>query len=448
MAADRIEVLPVRGLPEVRPGHDLATLLGKALIAEDGPGLNDGDVVVVTQKIVSKAEGRLVDISGDPSGREAARMKAIEDETVRVVARRGPTVIAETRHGFVVASAGVDASNVRPSELAVLPADADASARRIREGLRERLGVDVGVIVSDTFGRTWRMGLTDVAIGVAGLPAVRSYVGNTDSHGRPLAMTEVADADEIAGAAELVMGKISRIPVAVVRGLGPLHDDYRGVQSLIRPAGEDLFQLGTAEALSEGRRGALAARRTIREFSAEPVEISAVERAVAAAALAPAPHHTTPWRFVLIESADVRRRLLDTMVAAWRADLEGDGFDPESITRRLRRGDVLHKAPLLAVPCLVAEGMHSYPDERRTAAEQAMFLVAMGAGVENFLVALAAEGLGSAWVSSTLFCPDVVRAELDLPTGWAPMGAVAIGHPAAPPRQRPARDAADYLLRR
>ena len=448
MAAGRIEVLPVRGLPEVRPGHDLATLLGKALIAEDGPGLSDGDVLVVTQKIVSKAEGRLVPVPGDPSGREQARVRAIEDEGVRVVARRGATVIAETRHGFVVASAGVDASNVRPTELALLPVDADASARRIRDGLLERLGADVGVIVSDTFGRAWRMGLTDVAIGVAGLRAVRSYVGSNDAHGHPLAMTEVADADEIAGAAELVMGKISGIPAAVVRGLGPLHDDDRGVRSLVRPAEEDLFRLGTAEAVREGRRTALAARRTIREFSAEPVDISAVERAVAAAVLAPAPHHTTPWRFVLLESAQVRRRLLDAMRTAWRADLEGDGFEPESIARRLRRGDVLRNAPLLAVPCLVTEGMHHYPDERRAAAEHAMFLVAMGAGVQNFLVALAAEGLGSAWVSSTMFCPDVVRAELDLPAGWAPMGTVAIGHAAAAPRERPARDASAFLVRR
>ena len=217
-----LRVIPVPGLPDFRPGDDLA-----AAIATAAPWIEDGDVVVVTSKAVSKVEGRLLAGPADPVAREAARQRAVEAETVRVVAARGRTRIVQTRQGLVLAAAGVDASNVRPGELALLPVDPDASARALRDELKAVLGRTVAVVVSDTMGRPWRTGVVDVAIGAAGVRAVEDLRGETDTHGLRLEMTEVAVADELAAAAELAKGKLSAVPVAVVRGLSPVDDRAR-----------------------------------------------------------------------------------------------------------------------------------------------------------------------------------------------------------------------------
>lgn len=333
-------VLPVHGIGEVRPGDDLAALV---------PDLLDGDIVVITSKIVSKAEGRV---------RQAPdRTAAIMEETERVVARRGETVISQTRHGFVMAAAGVDASNTEPGTILLLPDDADASARRIRKSLRKT----VGVVITDTFGRPWRHGLTDVAIGAAGVLPLEDFRGGTDTHGNPLSATVTALVDEIAAAAELVKGKLGGVPVAIVRGLAHLvtADDGPGVRPLIRPADEDLFRYGS--------RDVVFARRTATAFTDRPVNPEAVRRAVTAGLAAASPADESPWRFLLVESAQ----------------------------------------PYVIVPCLAGEPSPAS-------------LMALGAAVQNVLVQLAMEGLGSAWST------DIRRVEA--PEGWHPMGTITVGH--------------------
>jgi len=233
-----LAVIPVRGIGEVEPGDEIATLVAEAADAQGTP-LADGDCLVITQKVVSKAEGRLVAI--DPEDR-AARRALIESESVRVLRRRGDLVISETRHGFVCANAGVDFSNVDPGSAALLPLDADRSAHHVRDALTARHGVNVAVVVSDTFGRVWRNGLTDVAIGIAGLRALVDLRGHTDTRGRELQATEIAVADEITGAAELVMGKADGVPAAIVRGLDPSWRGTGSVRELLRPPAEDLFR--------------------------------------------------------------------------------------------------------------------------------------------------------------------------------------------------------------
>jgi coenzyme F420-0:L-glutamate ligase / coenzyme F420-1:gamma-L-glutamate ligase len=421
-----LSVTGVPGLPEIAAGADLARLISDA--AAD---LRDGDILVITSKIVSKAEGRVV---------RADRESAIDAEAVRVVARRGQTRIVETRHGLVLAAAGVDSSNTAPGTVVLLPEDPDGSARRLRKAVSELRGISIAVVITDTMGRPWRNGQTDAAIGAAGLAPLRDHRGQADTFGNTLEVTVAAVADEIAAAGDLVKAKTTHVPVAIVRGLAELVTpaDGPGAAALIRPAAEDMFRLGAADVLQ--------ARRTVREFSAEPVDPAAVRRAIAAAVTAPAPHHSEPWRFAVLESQRARTALLDDMLVAWTDDLRGDGFTEEQIARRTRRGEPLRRAPLIIVPCLVTDAAHPYPDQRRSAAERTMFVVAAGAAVQNLLVALAVEGLGSCWVSSTLFCREVAARSLGLPEGWEPMGAVGIGHPAAPPPDRPPRDPERFLI--
>jgi coenzyme F420-0:L-glutamate ligase/coenzyme F420-1:gamma-L-glutamate ligase len=233
-----LSIIPIEGIGEIRPGDELAGLIIDAARAQ-GTSVEGGDCLVVTQKVVSKAENRLVPL--DPDDLDARRA-LVESESVRVVRRRGDLIISETRHGFVCANAGIDLSNVAHGWAALLPIDADRSAKHVRDAIRARERVDVAVIVSDTFGRPWRRGLTDVAIGVSGVAAVVDLRDTTDALGRPLQVTEVAVADEIASAAELVIGKAKSVPVAIVRGVDPHWLREGTVRELIRPTNEDLFR--------------------------------------------------------------------------------------------------------------------------------------------------------------------------------------------------------------
>ena len=428
-SAAPVEILPIAGLPEFRPGDDVAKT-----IAEAAPWVRDGDVIVITSKIISKAEGRIVAAPTDPEARDTLRRKLIDSESVRVLARKGKTLITENTIGIVQAAAGIDASNVDTAELVLLPTDPDGSAAAVRAALSRQLGVNVAVVITDTMGRAWRNGQTDAAIGSSGIPVLYGYAGAKDKHGNELQVTEVAIVDEIAAAADLVKGKLTDVPVAVVRGL-TVPDDGSVARDLQRSGPDDLFWLGTAEALEQGRRDAVLVRRSIRQFADIAVDSDLLREAIGEALTAPAPHHTHPVRFVWVRDLTTRRALLDAMKQAWAVDLSGDGRTPDSVEKRVARGQILYDAPEVVIPFLVPDGAHDYPDERRNAAEHTMFTVAVGAAVQALLVALAARGVGSCWIGSTIFAADIVRRQLELDASWEPMGAIAIGYPHGYPEE-------------
>ncbi len=383
-----VVIRPVPGMPEVRPGDDLADLIAEYATDGDTGGLADGDILVVSSKIVSKAEGRIVPANGPGSSPEA-RADAVRSEAVRVVAERGPTQIVQTRHGFVMAAAGVDNSNVAPGSLLLLPVDPDASARGLRHGLARRLGLSLGVIVTDTFGRPWRLGQTDLAIGAAGVRVADDHRGRRDIHGNELAVTAPAHADELAAAGELVKGKVSQVPVAVVRGLAALvtPEDGPGVRALVRPAEDDMFRLGSREAARE----ALRPKRVAPELADVPVDPDAVHRARSAIAddLADADRS---WGVVEVEEADVRKPLLDAV--GLPSSL------PYVLVLHIRTGE---------------------PAARISA------LLRLGGIRDRLALSCTVEGLGSRWLPAEHIGPAALRPLL--PQGAEAVGLLAVGAP-------------------
>jgi coenzyme F420-0:L-glutamate ligase / coenzyme F420-1:gamma-L-glutamate ligase len=315
------------GAPEVGPGDDLAALVA-TLFDQAGFGLADGDIVTVTSKVVSKAEGRV---------RPGTREDALPGETRRVVARRGPTTIVRTRHGLTLAAAGIDASNVAPGTVVLLPEDPDASARAIRESLLARTGRNVGVLVSDTAGRAWREGQTDIAIGAAGLRVLVDLAGSVDTHGNELAVTAPAVADELAGAAELAQGKLAARPIAVVRGRAdlvlPPGDHGAGAGALVRPEGADLFGYGAREAVVRALRG----DEEDRPAFGAPADADELEAAIRS--VLPDASVGSDGESVVVSGADARTVAGLAFAFGWRSvgapdDSPDDAPDPDGVRFR------------------------------------------------------------------------------------------------------------------
>jgi coenzyme F420-0:L-glutamate ligase/coenzyme F420-1:gamma-L-glutamate ligase len=387
-----IEIIPIRGIPEIGPGDDLGAIVLRTL-SEDGTEIRDGDVVVITQKVVSKAEGRVV------PERPEGKASWVAKETRRVVARRGDLVIAETRHGLVCANAGVDASNVADGFLTLLPEDPDRSAERIRATLSSSSGADVAVVITDTFGRPWRQGLVNVAIGCAGLPALVDLRGTKDAVGRVLEATVEALADEVAAASGLVMGKAEGIPAAIVRGVhaeGP----PLPASALVRPIEEDMFRESSLQSL-------LSWSETTR-FGPGEVAPEMVQEALLAAESALRAGDERPWVLVQVARGHARARLA--------AATDGEA------------AETLAAAPLVVV------GFAGPPttDERNSEPGWNAALFSGGAALQKVALAFHALGLASGWIPPFRFRPSEVREALGVADRRVLMGAVAAGRPLMP----------------
>ena len=390
-----IEIIPITGIPEIGPGDDLGAVLGRALL-DLRLELQDGDVVVITQKVVSKAEGRVV-----PEGPEG-KAAWVSRESHRVVARRGDLVIAETRHGLVCANAGVDASNVADGYLTLLPEDPDGSAARIRTRLRSDGRADVAVVITDTFGRPWRQGLVNVAIGCAGLPALVDLRGSKDATGRVLEATVEALADEVAAASGLVMGKAEGIPAAVIRGVH-LEGPQMLAAALVRAPEEDLFRESPLQALLSWAEAA--------ELGRGDVDADVVREALLAAGSALGAGARPPWILMHVSAERARAQL---------ARCVGDDT----------RGFVA-EAPVLVVgfagPPLIAEDRARGDGPARERA-----LLSAGAALQNLVLAFHAQGLGSRWIPPAAFPPGAVNEILGVSERRVLVGAIAAG-PTLPP---------------
>jgi coenzyme F420-0:L-glutamate ligase/coenzyme F420-1:gamma-L-glutamate ligase len=403
-------VVPLAGMPEVRPGDDLARLLLEA-VRRAGLALADGDVLAVTSKVVAKAEGRLVPLPDDPAGRERVLAETVASETARVVARRGRLVIAETRHGLVGANALVDASNAGGDRLVLLPADPDASAARLRAGLRALDGHDVAVVVTDTLGRPWRLGQTDVAVGLAGMGALDDWRGRADGDGRPLEVTEVAVADEVAAAADLVKGKASRVPAALLRGVRRPEGDGRA-RDLVRSPADDLFRTaGTAEDLlaflegppgpAGGEAGPAGDEARPAGWEPAPVDPATLDRAAAAARAVPLPGGR---RFeVVAVPAGARAACLAALSPAPPA--------------------------LAGAPALLACWLVPPPDPGPEAGVAGVGLAAGGA-LRTLILGLHALGVGAVFEAAAPAARPALAAALRLDPAWEPLGLLGAGHPA------------------
>jgi coenzyme F420-0:L-glutamate ligase/coenzyme F420-1:gamma-L-glutamate ligase len=403
-----LTVVPLAGMPEVRPGDDLARLLLEA-VRGAGLELEDGDVLAVTSKVVAKAEGRLVALPGDPVERERVHRETVAAETARVVARRGRLVIAETRHGLVGANALVDASNAGGDQLVLLPADPDASAARLRAAIEELDGHDVAVVVTDTLGRPWRLGQTDVAVGLAGMGALDDWRGRTDGDGRLLEVTEVAVADEVAAAADLVKGKASRVPAALLRGV-PRPKGDATARDLVRPPAEDLFRTaGTAEdllAFLEGGAPPAGVKPDPVQEGGPPAGSApspgAVDRALATARAVPIPGGRD---LQAIPVPDVART--------------------ECLAACSPVPAALAAAPVLLACCLAPPAR---PGGRPAWEDEAGVELAAGGAVRTLVLGLHALGVGTLFRPAGPPARQALAAALRLERGWEPLGLLAAGH--------------------
>jgi coenzyme F420-0:L-glutamate ligase / coenzyme F420-1:gamma-L-glutamate ligase len=435
------QLVALAGVPLVEPGDDLADIILAALAAS-GEKLGDGDILVLAQKIVSKAQGRFVPLASVVPSRRAQQLaqevnkdarlvELILRESTEVVRHRSDVLIVAHRLGFVMANAGIDFSNVDqgPDDRValLLPQSPDETCAQLRAAMFKLTSADVAVIINDSHGRAFRNGTVGVAIGVSGLQALADLRGLPDLYGRRLQVTEVALADEIASAASLLMGQADEArPIVLARGI-PRSGRSGSAADLVRARKMDLFRDTQSDATNE----VLLSRRSVRRYAPTPVSDEVVQRLLWAAICAPSAHNSQPWRFAVLRNPAAKERLARAMGERLRADRTRDGDPSAAIEGDIARSFArITGAPLVVVVCLTMESADIYPDERRRRAEHQMAVQGTAMAIQNIQLAAHAAGLGSSIMCAPLFCPDIVCELCGIPVHWEPQALITAGYPA------------------
>jgi len=448
------------GVPIVKRGDDLLSIVLTALERSDEQ-LRDGDILVIAQKIVSKAEGRLVSLADvTPSSRaeklalevnkDPRLVELILQESTEVVRARRDVLVVAHRLGFVLANAGIDQSNIEHGHTGdmalLLPSDPDATCEALCAALKTHTGTDVAVIINDSHGRAFRNGVVGVALGVSGLTALTNLRGTLDLFSRSLRHTEVGTADEIASAASLLMGQGAEgRPIVLARGL-PASRSKGRASDLVRAKELDLFRTPAPRWPSAGDINLLLGQRSIRCYSDEHIPDQLLEEVIRAATYAPSAHNRQPWRFAIIKTAGAKSRLAQAMGDRLRIDRTSDGDPPmiidADVARSIRR---ITNSPVGIVVCMTMEDMDHYVDAARASAEHQMAVQSTAMAMQNLLLAAHALELGASILCAPLFCPDTVRASLELPSQWEPQSLITLGWPDVPGKLFQRRALADVV---
>ena len=433
--------IALAGVPLVKHGDDLTGIVLAALAAS-GEKLRDGDVLVLAQKVVSKAQGRIVQLNTvEPSARakrladevnkDARLVELILRESTEVIRHRRDLLIVAHRLGFIMANAGIDFSNVKlgggDETALLLPEDPDKVCAELRTAMLERAKADIGIIINDSHGRAFRNGTVGVAIGASGLSVLADLRGEPDLYGRRLRNTEVALADEIASAASLLMGQAAEgRPIILARGIKSC--GQRGTAAaLVRAKAFDVFR----DSPTDQAYALIARRRSIRRYTTDPVSDETIEKLLSAATCAPSAHNSQPWRFVVLRHLASKERLAQEMGQRLRADRIQDNDNLDAIEADIARSYArIVGAPVAILVCLTMENTDTYPDAPRRSAEHQMAVQGVSMAIQNIQLAATAAALGSSIMCAPLFCQDTVRETCALPPDWEPQALVTVGHPA------------------
>ncbi len=445
---NKIDLIGLKGIPIIKPGDNISKIILEAL-KFNNIVLEDGDIIIIAQTIISKSNGRIKNLKNITPSKKAIEMhntitplaKSVgipvkTPELIQVILEESKEIlktehvlITETNHGFVCANAGIDQSNVEGEyNITLLPKNPDHDANKIRQTLKKKTKKNVAIIISDSFGRPFRVGAVGVALGISGINAILDKRGSKDLFGHELQSTIVAQADNLASAAQLIMGECDEgLPVVLIRGYKFNYQENTSIKSIIREKSSDIFRKNKIDILSE----ILKNRRSYKlKFDFRDVDTKIIENCIELARWAPSAHNGQFWRFVILEKGVIRTHLIENMNIKLRQDLESDGKSDEFIQKKIEKTrENFLEAPILTLLCLDTANLEKYSDPERSNNEYTLGIQSISASATYFLLALHTMQLAACWYCAPLFSRDIVKETLHLPNSYEPMAFFTVGYP-------------------